>query len=136
MIEIVFVLIVVLLTSKSSHKHRFVHRRHSIVQLVRAPIRFTLWHKFDFQDCLKRFSCHADHKQISSHQRFGTDSGFSSWTLNCQIWQYCVNLDYKTLKKNVTPSGNRTRTSHIASDSKSNTILSTLTWHLRPRLRP
>ena len=23
-------------------------------------------------------------------------SGFSSWTLNCQIWQYCVNLGYKT----------------------------------------
>ena len=46
---IVFVLIVVLLTSKSSHKHRFVHRRDSIVQLVRAPIRFALWHKFDSQ---------------------------------------------------------------------------------------
>ena len=23
-------------------------------------------------------------------------SGFSSWTLFCQIWQYCVNLGYKT----------------------------------------
>ena len=34
------------------------------------------------------------------------NSGFLSWTLFCQIWQYCVNLSYK---KNVTPSGNRTR---------------------------
>ena len=34
--------------------------------------------------------------------------------------------------QNVTSSGNRTQ---AASDSKSNTILSTLTWHLLARLR-
>ena len=34
--------------------------------------------------------------------------------------------------QNVTPGRNRTQ---AASDSKSNTILSTLTWHLLTRLR-
>ena len=35
-----------------------------------------------------------------------THSGFSSWTLFCQIWQYCVSLGYKKFY----PNGNRTPT--------------------------
>ena len=57
--------------------------------------------------------CNASPARVMSHNSaFLIHSGFSSWTLNCQIWQYCVNLGYKTSKKNVTPSGNRTRASH------------------------
>ena len=51
---------------------------------------------------------------------------------NGNIWHqrlYCVK---KIQWQNVTSCGNRTQ---AASDSKSNTILSTLTWHLLTRLR-
>ena len=60
---------------------------------------------------------------------------FFTYAQKCQYLTFSSLLheNQKIQWQNITPSGNRTQ---AASDPKSNTILSTLTWHLLVRLRP
>ena len=47
---------------------------------------------------------------LSNQSQYVNLFGFFILNLFCQIWQYCVNLGYKTQKK-CCPSGNRTQAS-------------------------